>query len=271
MGLTIYDILNESQDQNSGAVKNLNLEDLITQGKLTGYSVINKFGRNPDCDTATVPEDVWGGGGTYTGFPLGAAELVQVFSSSANDTAVGSGARTVQIIGLNSSYVVQSETITLNGVTPVTTANTYIRVHTANVRSSGSSNTAFNAGTITVRHVTTTANVFLVIPIGTNQSAETAYTVPAGKTAYLRNVFSNVLSSSLSGNVGVDLVIYIREFGLSPRLRRPYGLNSSSASLQLIYGGLRLPEKTDACIRIQASSANNVDVSVAYDLVLVDN
>lgn len=132
-----------------------------------------KFGRNPDIDSG--PEDVWENGDDYTGQPDSfTPETVDVFSSSADDAAAGTGARTIRIYGLKSSTSTEYETedITLNGVTAVTSTNTWWRVN--------------NAGTITVRSTTTTANVFSVMAAGYNQSQIAAYTVPAGHSILLK-------------------------------------------------------------------------------------
>jgi len=78
---------------------------------------------------------------------------VAVLSSSVLDTSAGTGARTINVMGLDANYVLQSEIVTLNGVTPVNTVNTFIRVHSASIQTAGSG--GVNAGTITVRQTTT--------------------------------------------------------------------------------------------------------------------
>lgn len=256
-----------AQDADAITTRAITEETAIAIGLMTGYSIVNKFGRNPDIDTGTVPEDVWEGGGLYTGFAA-AAETLQVFSSSANDTAAGSGARTFRITGLDSSYNVIQEIVTLNGVTPVTTSQTFLRAHTAQVLTSGSSNAAFNAGTITVRQSTTTTNVMLVMDIGTNQTNCSAYTVPAGYTAYMQQVHGSVRGST---SATCDGAIYVRAFGASPRLRRPFDISTNAPLSDSIYGGIPFSEKTDIVLRISATSANNADVAAGYDLILVKN
>ncbi len=253
------------QDDASGIVARiLDTELLMASGKFTGLSIVNKFGRNPDVDTGTVPEDIWDGGGVYTGFPVSTAETVQVFSSSANDTSAGTGARTIRITGLDSNYNALSETITLNGTTPVTSTNIFRRVHTAAVLTAGSGD--FNAGTITCRHSTTTANVFFVMQIGRNQTNVSGYTIPAGYTGYIRRIHGSIRSGT---GASVDIELWVREFGAAPRLRRPSSLNQAGELDDNIYGGLRLPEKTDVIVRAASASTNNCDTAAGYDLILV--
>lgn len=241
-------------------------ETNIAEGKIAGYSLVNKNGRNPDIDTGTLPEDIWDGGGAYTGFPVTAVETVTLTSSSTNDTAAGTGARTVTLTGLDTNYVLQTETVTLNGTTGAATTNTFRRVHTAFVATAGSG--GVNAGTITATHTTTTANVFFAIQPGTNQMQVSAFTIPAGKTGYLRQ-FSGAVRSG-TGTGAVDTVLYIRDFNGVFRHRRPSGF-SGDPSMVEIYGGLVLPEKTDIIIRATAANASNLDVAGGYDLILVDN
>jgi len=237
----------------------------ISAGLVDGYSTVNKFGNNLDIDTATTPEDIWGGGGLYTGFPVNTLEPVEILSSSANDTSAGTGLRTVVIQGLNGDWIETSETLTLNGTTPVQSVNSYRRVHTMRGESAGSG--GFNVGTITVRHATTEANVFLVMLPSTNQTASTAYTVPAGTTGYLM-----ATSSALRGaNAGsADCVFAVRSFGGVFRYRRPFMISSNYSSNETLAVPISFAEKTDIVIRCIATNGNNLEVVAGYDLILVE-
>lgn len=70
--------------------------------QVPGHRRIAAIGNNPDLDTATLPEDIWTGGGGYPW--LTASTALELLSSSANDTSAGTGARTVTINGLDINY-----------------------------------------------------------------------------------------------------------------------------------------------------------------------
>lgn len=63
---------------------------------------------------------------------------LDVTSSSAADTSAGTGARTIEIYGLDKDFSFQRETVTLNGQTIVTTTKTWRRVFEAVVQTAGS-------------------------------------------------------------------------------------------------------------------------------------
>ncbi len=64
----------------------------VQRGKVPRHSIINKFGFNSDIDTGSVSEDIWNGGGLYTGFNATAAETLEVFGGSADvGTVISSG------------------------------------------------------------------------------------------------------------------------------------------------------------------------------------
>ena len=118
---------------------------------------------------------MWPPGTTYA-WPT-AATALEVLSASANDAAAGSGATEVTIEGLLAGFVQASETVTLNGTTPVATANQYLRVNRVYV-SDGNAKTG-NVGAITVR-VTGGGNTLAHISAGQGETQQAIYTVPAG-------------------------------------------------------------------------------------------
>lgn len=72
-------------------------------GDNDNYTTETKFGRNPDVDTGTTPEDLWAGGGVYTGFNATANEDLDISSDDVDDqgqqissgTATGGSATTL--------------------------------------------------------------------------------------------------------------------------------------------------------------------------------
>lgn len=247
----------------------------MAEGKIAGYSIVNKFGRNIQVDVATVPEDVWDGGtslGLYRGFPTGDAETVQCFSSNAFDISTGVGAREISINGLDVNYVQQQELISLSGTSPKTSLKSWRRVNSASITTAGIS--GYNVGEITCRHTVTTGDIFFKMPVGTNQTYVCAYTVPANKTAYIKKIFCGINRGTGVGAVSdreADVSLAVRLYTGVFRLRRPTNFNNNSDFNYEVYGGLTLPEKTDVTMRCTSVSTDATDVSAGFDLVLVDN
>jgi hypothetical protein len=231
----------------------------IQRGLVPGHDIINKFGRNTDVDTGVV-EDVWNGGGVYTGFPTGAAETFEAFSSSVSDT----GVLTITYLPSFTSTEYETASVTLNGTTPVSFGVSGVRMHTARYDSGNS--TTFNVGTITVRHTVTTANVFCVMPIGRSQTNVAAYTVPFGHTGYIVRLFSRLIGGTTGFCEGA---LWIREKDKAPRLRRPFTVAQQEDFEENPAGGLVIPALTDVMVRLQSASANNLDVIGGYDIIIM--
>lgn len=151
-----------------------------------------KTGFNDDIDAAE--EDLWAVGGSYV-FPA-ANQQMEVVSSSANDAAEGTGAQTVKVWYLTSALVEKSETVILNGVTPVLTVATDIyRINAFRVVSAGTGGKA--AGNIDIRNIANTP-IYSRIPAGYNRARNSIYTVPVGKTLCV-NQFMFSAGSSAGG------------------------------------------------------------------------
>lgn len=246
-------------------------EDEVMRGKVSGEYILPKFGRNPDVDGA---EDIWNGGGDYTGFPTTTAEEFQVLSSSASDTAAGTGARTIRVYYLNSAYEMFDSTgaylsfdVTLNGTTSVNSGVTGMRVWRAVVLTSGSGQT--NAGNITVRWRTTTSVIFCLIPTGFAHTQISNFTIPAGYTGYLKSYRASM--DDLTSN-SATLALKVRDFGSNTfRLRRPFVISTTKDVSVQLYGGDQLSEKTDLCFRATSVANANGIVTCGYGLRLVKN
>ena len=234
----------------------------VALGKFGGYSIRNKFGRNQDIDGA---EDVWGGGGDYTGMPTtGNPETITV-TSSATSTDAG---LVLTIEGLDGSYNYQSEQITLNGSGVGVSVNTYWRCNRAYVRTAASGQTA-NVGTLTGNHTTTTANVFFVMPVGFNQTQIAAYTVPANRLVVIVGV--SVAGARANGSIIGDFSLRTRALGEVFRSRALFTAGNNVAIDRRYKGGILLAEKTDIKIRCESVSAVNGDFDAEFEYIELIN
>lgn len=123
---------------------------------------------------------------TYS--PQGANAQRSINSTSANDTSLGTGARTVTINYLNTSFVLKSETVTLNGTAGVNTVNTDIayieNIQVASVGSGGG-----NAGAIQVwTGLAATGSIWGSIAASDNQTFWAHHYVPTGVSCYILNL-----------------------------------------------------------------------------------
>lgn len=97
-GLDTNDTYQNLALNTAGAALVSNFGTEVARGEYTddGWSIGTKFGRNPDIDTGSTPEDVWNGGGEYTGFDPTGNEDLEINSTSGQDssTLVSSGTAT---------------------------------------------------------------------------------------------------------------------------------------------------------------------------------
>lgn len=244
-------------------------EDEIMKGLVKGQYILSKFGENQDVDGA---EDIWDGGGNYTGFPNTTAEQFQVVSSSINDTSGGSGAQQVRIYYYDSDYNAFDSSgnflytdVTLNGTTPVNTGVTGMRIWRAKVILSGSSQS--NEGVVSVRWATTTSVVFTAIPVGYSQSQITAFTIPANCTGYMKRFSASLLDTQANK---AEIHIRARDFGTNTfRTIRPFTISTDNDIQRRLYGGEQFDAKTDFVFRCTSVSSTNAEITVSYALLLV--
>lgn len=228
-----------------------------------GGSSLVKFGRNMDVDALAAPEDIWQGGGLYTGFPTGAAETLTIVSSSTADAAAGTGMRRMRILGLDANGRERTEDVNLNGTTPVVTTSTWTRVYRAFGVLGGSGQT--NAGTVTVRHTTTAANVFVSMAPGLGSSLIAGFTVPANRLAVITHysvTASNNQQTAQEATVGIAM----RQPGSSFwRITMPTIVSTSGGSDVRMEAGLAIPARTDVMVRVLSATADNLAVTALIE------
>lgn len=235
----------------------------VARGQIQGHRSVVVFGFNPDVDTSQV--SVWPLPSLIT-FPAAALQMT-VSSSNANDTALGTGARTVVVQGLDANYNEVSETVTLNGQTAVTMTASLLRVNYAYVLTAGSGNGA--AGDIYIGTGVVTAGVpattYDVIKFDYNTTITGSWTVPAGHTAY---VSQGLFSSGQSGGSNqVQGRLLTRGTDNIRRTAAVTSINNGVADYVFEYP-IVIQEKTTVEATAIGSSSNNA-VSSMFILVLV--
>lgn len=153
-------------------------QSAVAAGEVKNVTPLFRAGLNPA--VAGDEEPIWSGGMDLV-FPTEATTMT-VSSEGANDTVAGTGAQVVYIEGLDANYNVITETAALNGTTPVTLTNQYLRINYFFVVQAGSG--ATNEDILHVGYGTVTAGVpatpMRCVPAGFSRDCNTWYTVPAG-------------------------------------------------------------------------------------------
>ena len=223
----------------------------VAEGVIVGHQSLLKFGTRTAVAAATESVIWEGTAPTYTYLPT--TQQLKVSSTSAVDTALGTGARTLRLIGLDTNYDEIQEDLILNGITAVTTVNSYSRVFRAYVLTCGTGLT--NAGTISVLNNASTVTQLVINP-NDSQTLMTMWTVPRGKTLWLTS-----LSFSTDSNKGARISIYIRQLdgGILYPWRIQYRAYTFSGNEIFPFGiPFRIPEKTDIEIRVSTPASAGV-------------
>ncbi len=223
---------------------------------------INKFGENPVL-AINVEEDIITQGGLYP-FAL-AAEKISIASTDATDTSAGTGARSIIISGLDENFNRIRETIITNGVTPVLSQETYIRVFRVFVDDVGVG--GVNNGALSVIGVDVPTNTYATILAGCGQTLMAIYTIPVGFTGYMVGYSFGITKTTPAS---ADVKIFTREFEKSWRIRRFKSVSAQGKNTDLTDFNffIKLPEKSD--VRLTASaSANNTGVHGGFDILLI--
>lgn len=126
-----------AQDFDAIVVRPTDFNDEVLLGRRQGYVAWSKFGYNPDIDQDQT-ETIWPLSGTFT--RLQVAQTLDVYSTSGTDAdgaTPGGGATEITIYGLDENREEQTEVVSLNGATPVTTSNQWFGVNRVRVTAAG--------------------------------------------------------------------------------------------------------------------------------------
>jgi hypothetical protein len=225
--------------------------------------LIQKFGENRDIDSGVI-EDVWSYGGIRP--KPGAAELFNIVSSNANDTAAGTGCRLLLIQGLDAEYNLQEEYVSMNGTTPVQTVNTYRNIHRMLSGLVGS--TEGNVGQITATGEDS-SDVMAAIPTTYNITQMSHFMIPKGYTGYIMDLTASVYKADGSGSRNGEVSLYIQIPNFAEFRTEVYGLQSGTVSVNY-EAGIRVREKSLIWLEALCGS-NNTSVSGQYQLLMIRN
>jgi len=237
----------------------------VLRGQVDGHTAIFVSGYNTSVGTSY--ETIWSESTVYA-YPA-SASVMEISSSSASDTAAGTGARTVTIYGLDGNYNQINETVSLNGQTAVNTTNSFLRVLHMMVNTAGSGGAA--AGTIYAgTGAVTTGKPANVYAVYTADGGSTAcvYTVPAGYTGY---VFDFLVSSGITtANAFSSIGLYARPYGgVFDNTIQGRCANGGSFTIPLNYP-ISFSEKSDIEVRALSSTAG-ANVTANFSILLVKN
>jgi len=238
----------------------------IAKGFVVNHSLEEKFGANADVDTSGV-ETLWDAGGRITF--LTSASTLTVVSGDAGDAALGDGARTITVGGVDGDWAEQTETITLNGATNVVTASTWLGINRAVVATAGSYGTNIADITITA---TTGGSTQALIPDGLGITQQLVYHVPAGK-----NLIPFLVSLNASKITGGSLpVLTLRRWQVSStgvrteRIRSYLDTGVQNDWTLVKEAGTAIPEKTHIEFTVESTGGSAV-VAGRYHFYLIDD
>lgn len=238
----------------------------IASGNVTGYTHINKFGRNVAVVSGGT-EEIWDGSAAYV-FP---ATALMTSISQTTDQATMQG-EVVEIQGLDASWDVVTQNATLDAsdtTTVVTLTTPLIRVFRMRVLADVVTDQAIRV------HNAGETQDYAIILAGNNQTLMAVYTVPNGKTAYMTNNFATV---NPGGGAPTTLNMKLwgsdRENSYAKQIKHSMGVNGDVDA----YGHFqhfftpykKFTQKTDIFITGTTSGAA-ADVSAGFDLIVIDN
>ena len=247
----------------------------MAKGNIEGHSFIHKFGATPDFDSGDGVVDIWDGANDG-----GIDEMQYTYSTTAAIDSVSTdeagATQEVEVQGLDSDYGVVTQTVTLNGHQRVALSTPLIRtfrMKNVSVTDFAATVVAYENTAIVDGIPSDTTKIRAVVDNVNNQTLMALYTIPAGKTGYMRSFFAGSAGASKTTDYVIDL--FARPFGQVFQLKHRSSLVETGTShWNHVYSEPEVfKEKTDIVMRTSTTESPITAASVAagFDIVLVDN
>ncbi len=248
----------------------------VARGKIPGFSSLNKYGHAPS-GIQTTDTDIWSRADATPTQQIWlaptAARIHALVSDSANDTAAGTGLRTVRVYGLKTWATSEtSEVVTMNGTTPVNMADSYVIIYRMVALTWGT--TGPNVGTITATAATDNTVTAVIMP-GDGQTEMAIFGVPSTQTFFLKRWGVEIDKTSAAAvTVDFQFVVNPSPATLTTAFIRKldFSLQSNGTSSSSRYYDIPPAYPGPCIIKIQASaSAADTDAKSGFDGYLVNN
>lgn len=229
----------------------------VSRGQIPGHRSIFRSAYST-LITTNQNYAVWNRAANYT-FPASASQMT--LSSS----ALGDVGQLVLITGLDSRHIEISEVLALNGQTPVTSVQSYLRINQMQViTDSPTGSIYFGTGTVTSG---VPANVYGFIYAGDNSMMVGVYTVPAGYTLYITGGSINTSLANLNKLVTTDFNTIIA--GVDYKAAK---IISSGGFQYFPYTPpLMIPEKSDLIDKATTTDATSSTITANLQGFLIKN
>lgn len=258
----------------------------ISRSLFADKQAVHIIGANVSSPNGTR-RDIWEygattvvGGNINYPWPMVADTVVLVSDSTDDDASPDTniGCQSVVIVGLDNNFDQIFEVRDLNGTTPVTSVNSYRRVHKVFAAAVGTY-TGNNVGNITCTH-TISGDVLAYIPAGLGETQMSMYTIPNNFTGYIRHAHGSV-SAGANKDATVrgwkrlnadDITLPFRglvtdNVGGAARIFHTWE-NLQGANELDFYSLIPFLQKTD--IWWTALGTAVTSVSVTYDLIIIE-
>lgn len=248
---------------------NIDQGDSVSANLTPGWTRVSGIGFNPQVDTASVPQDAWGGAGLYPW--LAAASQLEVVGGVNDVNLTGTGAWKVLVAGLDANYNPISAVVALNGTTPVQLPVLFYRINGIRCTEANRAGLGTNGANLTVRD-TGGGTVRGIILAGKGVARQAPYTVPAGFTLFVKQIFINADSTTGAINKFARIETYFAAPAPSA-IFIPLTIGNTNATPynHTISPPITVQEKNDFALRIALVSDNATIVSTAWNGVLRRN